>query len=114
MSPACNVLTSTYLLAAVFADLFLWLPALTNISRSALMLVAPPDISSEALLSATCFYAVYHVTYKTRLRGERHCTRRPLFTMNRVENPSHVGDADDHRLVSVAIFFMHNGSLLFK
>ena len=30
--------------------------------------VAPPEILLQALLSATCFYAVYYVTYKTRLR----------------------------------------------
>ena len=31
--------------------------------------VAPPDILLQALLAATCFYAVYYVTYKTRLRS---------------------------------------------
>ena len=30
--------------------------------------VAPPEILLQALLSAGCFYAVYYVTYKTRLR----------------------------------------------
>jgi hypothetical protein len=31
--------------------------------------VAPPEILLQALLAATCFYAVYYVTYKTRLRS---------------------------------------------
>ncbi|KEP73341.1 hypothetical protein HR12_13370 [Microbacterium sp. SUBG005] len=37
--------------------------------------VAPPEILLQALLSATCFYAVYYVTYKNApARGERHHT----------------------------------------
>ncbi len=48
--------------------------------------VAPPEIFLQALLSAGCFYAVYYVTYKTRLRKRvADVPRRPLFTMNRVE-----------------------------
>ena len=48
--------------------------------------VAPPEILLQALLSAGCFYAVYYVTYKTRLRKRvADVPRRPLFTMNRVE-----------------------------
>ena len=48
--------------------------------------VAPPEILLQALLSAGCFYAVYYVTYKTRLRKRvADAPRRPLFTMNRVE-----------------------------
>ena len=30
--------------------------------------VAPPEILLQTLLIAVCFYAVYYVTYKTRLR----------------------------------------------
>jgi antigen polymerase len=30
--------------------------------------VAPPEILLQTLLVAVCFYAVYYVTYKTRLR----------------------------------------------
>lgn len=60
--------------------------------------VAPPEILLQALLSAGCFYAVYYVTYKTRLRKRvADAPRRPLFTMNRVEDQSHVGDPDGHR-----------------
>ena len=48
--------------------------------------VAPPEILLQALLSAACFYAVYYVTYKTRLRKRvDDKPRRPLFTINRVE-----------------------------
>ncbi|MGR2599624.1 WzyE family oligosaccharide polymerase, partial [Salmonella enterica] len=37
------------------------------------------------MLSATAFYAIYYVTYKTRLRKRRSQPRAALFTMNRVE-----------------------------
>ena len=48
--------------------------------------VAPPDVLLQTLLVSVCFYAVYYVTYKTRLRSATHDSqRRPLFTMNRVE-----------------------------
>ncbi len=48
--------------------------------------VAPPEILLQTLLIAVCFYAVYYVTYKTRLRSaSREVAHRPLFTMNRVE-----------------------------
>ncbi|KAE9797570.1 O-antigen assembly polymerase, partial [Escherichia coli] len=63
----------------------------------------------------TCFYAVYYVTYKTRLRAAKDTTpRRPLFTMNRVETHLTWVMLMTIALVSVAIFFMHNGFLLFK
>ncbi len=77
--------------------------------------VAPPEILLQALLSATCFYAVYYVTYKTRLRAAKDTApRRPLFTMNRVETHLTWVMLMTIALVSVAIFFMHNGFLLFK
>ena len=48
--------------------------------------VAPPEILLQTLLIAVCFYAIYYVTYKTRLRpASREVAHRPLFTMNRVE-----------------------------
>lgn len=77
--------------------------------------VAPPEILLQALLYATCFYAVYYVTYKTRLRAAKDTApRRPLFTMNRVETHLTWVMLMTIALVSVAIFFMHNGFLLFK
>lgn len=48
--------------------------------------VAPPEILLQTLLVSVCFYAVYYVTYKTRLRSAAQSHQhRPLFTMNRVE-----------------------------
>jgi antigen polymerase len=77
--------------------------------------VAPPEILLQALLSAACFYAVYYVTYKTRLRSvQQTAPRRALFTMNRVETHLTWVMLMTIALVSVGIFFMHNGFLLFK
>jgi antigen polymerase len=76
--------------------------------------VAPPEILLQALLAATCFYAVYYVTYKTRLRSAQAAPRRALFTMNRVETHLTWVMLMTIALVSVGIFFMHNGFLLFK
>ena len=77
--------------------------------------VAPPEILLQALLSAGCFYAVYYVTYKTRLRKRvADAPRRPLFTMNRVETNLTWVILMGIALVSVGIFFMHNGFLLFR
>ena len=76
--------------------------------------VAPPEILLQALLSAACFYAVYYVTYKTRLRKRvDDKPRRPLFTINRVEAHLTWVILMAIALVSVGIFFMHNGFLLF-
>ena len=77
--------------------------------------IAPPEILLQAQLSAACFYAIYYVTYKTRLRASRpEAERRPLFTMNRVETHLTWMLLAVLALVSVGIFFMHNGFLLFK
>jgi WzyE protein. len=77
--------------------------------------IAPPGILLQAQLSAACFYAIYYVTYKTRLRAARpEAVRRPLFTMNRVETHLTWLLLALIALVSVSIFFMHNGFLLFK
>ncbi len=64
----------------------------------------------QSLLAATCFYGIYYVTYKTRLR--KHAapvSRRPLFTINRVEANLTWVMLMVIALVSVSIFFMHNG-----
>ncbi|MCL7707234.1 WzyE family oligosaccharide polymerase, partial [Enterobacter kobei] len=49
--------------------------------------VVPAEVLLQALLSAGCFYAVYYVTYKTRLRARAQASSSGggLFTMNRVE-----------------------------
>ncbi|QNQ22449.1 O-antigen assembly polymerase [Kosakonia sp. SMBL-WEM22] len=77
--------------------------------------VAPPDILMQTLLAAVCFYGIYYVTYKTRLRATSTLTpRRPLFTINRVEAHLTWVILMVIALVSVGIFFMHNGFLLFR
>lgn len=43
------------------------------------------DSLLNALLSSTCFYAIYYVCYKTRLVKASATPRPALFTMNRVE-----------------------------
>ncbi len=47
--------------------------------------VVPVEYLLYAMLSATAFYGIYYVTYKTRLRQPRSQPRTPIFTMNRVE-----------------------------
>ena len=77
--------------------------------------VAPPEVMMQSLLAAVCFYAIYYVTYKTRLRPSSAVKpRRPLFTMNRVETHLAWVMLMLIALVSVSIFFMHNGFLLFR
>ncbi len=77
--------------------------------------VAPPDVLLQTLLASVCFYAVYYVSYKTRLRpASSGVARRPLFTMNRVETNLTWILLMGLALLTVGIFFMHNGFLLFK
>lgn len=77
--------------------------------------VAPPEILLQTLLVSVCFYAVYYVTYKTRLRSATHGhPHRQLFTMNRVETHLTWGILLGLALLCVGIFFAHNGFLLFK
>ncbi|WP_241649851.1 ECA oligosaccharide polymerase [Rosenbergiella collisarenosi] len=76
--------------------------------------VVDPLYLLQALLSATGFYAIYYVTYKVRL------TRKPLapitgfFSMTRLETLIFSGLLVLVALVSLGIFFAHNGLLLFK
>lgn len=76
--------------------------------------IVPPVYLLEALLSATGFYAIYYVCYKTRLRPLRDGPRRSAFSINRVEYQLTVGLLMLIALGSVAIFFVHNGFLLFR
>jgi WzyE protein. len=59
--------------------------------------VAPPEILLQALLSATCFYAVYYVTYKTPARRDSVRATATDFHHEPGGDPPDVGDADDHR-----------------
>lgn len=77
--------------------------------------VAPPEVLLQTLLASVCFYAVYYVSYKTRLRpASSGVPRRPLFNMNRVETNLTWILLMGLALLTVGIFFMHNGFLLFK
>ena len=77
--------------------------------------VSPPDVLLQTLLISVCFYAVYYVTYKTRLRpATASAPRRPLFTMNRVETHITWILLMGLALFTVGTFFLHNGFLLFK
>jgi len=76
--------------------------------------VVPPEYLLEALLAASSFYAIYYVSYKTRLRARRPDNERGLFTVNRVEAHLIWGILALLALVTVAIFFLHNGFLLFR
>ncbi|MGL5700996.1 MAG: ECA oligosaccharide polymerase [Kluyvera sp.] len=77
--------------------------------------VSPPETLLQTLLVSVCFYAVYYVTYKTRLRtANASAPRRPLFTMNRVETNIAWVLMMGIALLTVGTFFLHNGFLLFK
>lgn len=76
--------------------------------------VVPVDALLHALLAATSFYAIYYVTYKVRLRKASSEPFRPLFTMNRVETNLTWILLALIAIVTVGIFFLQNGFLLFK
>lgn len=76
--------------------------------------VVPSGILQQALLSASCFYAVYYTAYKTRLRPAQQAAERPLFSMNRLETNLTWIILLAVALVSVGVFFLYNGFLLFK
>ncbi|HDM8438311.1 TPA: ECA oligosaccharide polymerase [Yersinia enterocolitica] len=76
--------------------------------------VVPVEYLLYAMLSATAFYAIYYVSYKTRLRKPRSQPRAPVFTMNRVETNLTWMLLALVAIGTVGIFFMQNGFLLFK
>lgn len=77
--------------------------------------VAPPGLLLQALLAATCFYAIYYIAYKTRWRRAAVTRLVPeRITFNRVEALLTCGFLMLVALISVGIFFAHNGFLLFK
>ncbi|HDU8446283.1 TPA: ECA oligosaccharide polymerase [Proteus mirabilis] len=76
--------------------------------------VVPVDALLHALLAATSFYAIYYVTYKVRLKKASSEPCRPLFTMNRVETNLTWILLALIAIVTVGIFFLQNGFLLFK
>ncbi|QKJ89160.1 O-antigen assembly polymerase [Paramixta manurensis] len=76
--------------------------------------VVPPEYLLQALLAATGFYGIYYVSYKTRLRAKRETVTHPLFTINRVEAHLIWLLLALIALGTVAVFFLHNGFLLFR
>lgn len=76
--------------------------------------VVPVDSLLYALLASTSFYAIYYVTYKVRLKKSVDGPSRSLFTMNRVETNLTWILLALIAFVTVGIFFLQNGFLLFK
>ena len=76
--------------------------------------VVPAENLLQAMLAASCFYGIYYVSYKTRLRAADRPPRRPVFSMNRVETHLTWMLLALVALGTVAVFFMHNGFLLFR
>ncbi|MFS2222525.1 ECA oligosaccharide polymerase [Pantoea sp. B65] len=76
--------------------------------------VVPAENLLQAMLAASCFYAIYYVSYKTRLRAPATRPRRPVFNMNRVETHLTWIMLALVALVTVTMFFLHNGFLLFR
>ncbi|KOC88643.1 ECA oligosaccharide polymerase [Winslowiella iniecta] len=76
--------------------------------------VVPAEYLLQAMLAASCFYGIYYVSYKTRLRAADRSPRRPVFSMNRVETHLTWLMLALVALGTVAVFFMHNGFLLFR
>ncbi len=76
--------------------------------------VVPADYLLQALLSASGFYAIYYVSYKTRLRAASAATARQTFSINRVEAHLTCGILVAIALGTVLVFFLHNGFLLLK
>jgi len=76
--------------------------------------VVPAEYLLQALLSATGFYTIYYVSYKTRLRAAAEQPGRQVFSINRVEAHLIWGILALIALGTVLVFFLHNGFLLFK
>lgn len=76
--------------------------------------IVPVEYLLYAQLSATCFYAIYYVAYKTRLRARSTRVSPPLFTMNRVETNLTWMLLALVAGITVGMFFLQNGFLLFK
>lgn len=76
--------------------------------------VVPAEFLLQSLLSATAFYAIYYVSYKVRLRPVEAAPRKPWLQMNRVETQLTCLILALVALVTVTIFFIHNGLLLFR
>jgi hypothetical protein len=58
--------------------------------------VAPPGVMLQSLLAAACFYGVYYVTYKTRLRASSRGRAPPSVYRESGGNAFDLRDADDY------------------
>ncbi|WP_410013141.1 ECA oligosaccharide polymerase [Sodalis sp. C49] len=76
--------------------------------------VAPVENLLEALLAATAFYGIYYVSYKTRWFSSSRSAAGPVLSLNRVETHLTWILLALTAVGTVAIFFMHNGFLLFR
>lgn len=76
--------------------------------------VAPAENLMEALLAATAFYGIYYVSYKTRWFPPGRPAAGAVLSMNRVETHLVWILLALTAVGTVAIFFMHNGFLLFR
>jgi len=76
--------------------------------------VVPVEYLLQAMLAASSFYGIYYVSYKTRLKAQSDTPKAPMFTMNRVETHLTWILLALVAVVTVSIFFLHNGFLLFK
>lgn len=77
--------------------------------------VVPVEYLLYAQLSAMAFYAIYYVTYKTRLRPvQKVQAERSMFSINRVEAHLTWILLALIAIGTVGVFFMNNGFLLFK
>ena len=76
--------------------------------------VMPVENLLEALLAATSFYAIYYVSYKTRWFAPSKDGPRRVISFNRVETHLVWLLLAMIAVATVAVFFMHNGFLLFR
>ncbi len=96
---------------AVFAHLFLRLPADQRAGFRFDVGVAPPEILLQALLSAAASTRFTTSPTKPAYANALPCTAPSAVYHEPRGDQSHVGDLMGIALVSVGIFFMHNGFL---
>lgn len=68
----------------------------------------------QALISATLFYGLYYLSYKVRLRRRGPAAVKDRLRMNQTETKILAGLLALIAIGTVAVFFIHNGFLLFR
>lgn len=76
--------------------------------------VVAPEYLLQALISATLFYGLYYLTYKVRLRRQGPAAVKDRLKMNRRETVMLGILLAMIAIGTVAVFFIHNGFLLFR